>query len=297
MDQDTAVSSSHIPWHPAFVQAIQLELEPYRDVLEFQSEYRLTAEPLEIDLVIIRKAPEVVIEKNIGRIFRQVNILEYKSPDDYVSVHDFYKVLGYGYLYAALNRVDMGEMTITIVETRYPRELFRYLEGEGCKVGEVSPGIYRIVGYPVSMQVLESKKLPLQENLWLKGLSNDLKVRDAKIILEESRRRGKGTPVEAYIYALLNANIEAIREVTGMANGTLTLDEVLEQAGLTAKWEQRGEARGEVRGEARGEARGKALGEARGEIRGEKNAWGKVITLLKQGYTVEQLERMSPRGE
>jgi hypothetical protein len=30
----TAASSS-IPWHPAFVQAIKLELEPYRDRLEF----------------------------------------------------------------------------------------------------------------------------------------------------------------------------------------------------------------------------------------------------------------------
>jgi hypothetical protein len=55
-----------------------------------------------------------------------------------------------------------------------------------------------------------------------------------------------------------------------------TLDEILEKAGLTAKWE----------------ARGKAQGEAKGE----KTAWEKAITLLKQGYTVEQLERMDPAG-
>jgi hypothetical protein len=52
----------------------------------------------------------------------------------------------------------------------------------------------------------------------------------------------------------------------------------MEELGLAAKWEKRGEARGEIRGEARG----------------EKNAWQKAIELLKQGYTVEQLERMSP---
>jgi hypothetical protein len=55
-----------------------------------------------------------------------------------------------------------------------------------------------------------------------------------------------------------------------MANGEVTLEEVLEKVGLIAKWEKRGEARG------------------------EKNAWQKAIGLLKQGYTLEQLERMSP---
>jgi hypothetical protein len=46
MDQHSPASSSHIPWHPAFVQAIKLELEQYKDALEFLSEYRLTSEPV-----------------------------------------------------------------------------------------------------------------------------------------------------------------------------------------------------------------------------------------------------------
>jgi hypothetical protein len=31
--------TDHIAWHPAFVQAIRLELERYQDVLQFISEY------------------------------------------------------------------------------------------------------------------------------------------------------------------------------------------------------------------------------------------------------------------
>ncbi|MDR1636953.1 MAG: hypothetical protein LBR93_06415 [Treponema sp.] len=53
---------------------------------------------------IVKKAPELVIEKNIARIFKRINVLEYKSPEDYFSVYDFYKVLSYAYLYAALNK-------------------------------------------------------------------------------------------------------------------------------------------------------------------------------------------------
>ena len=43
---------ARIAWHPAFVQAIQQELEDYLDVLTFESEHQLTTEPLKIDVLI-----------------------------------------------------------------------------------------------------------------------------------------------------------------------------------------------------------------------------------------------------
>ena len=39
--------------------------------------------------------------KNIGRIFRKYNIVEYKSPTDYLGIDDFYKVYGYACFYKA----------------------------------------------------------------------------------------------------------------------------------------------------------------------------------------------------
>ncbi|MDR1315896.1 MAG: hypothetical protein LBK13_03385 [Spirochaetales bacterium] len=41
-------SSERIPWHPAFFQAICLELEAWKDVLEFKSGQQLAAEPLKM---------------------------------------------------------------------------------------------------------------------------------------------------------------------------------------------------------------------------------------------------------
>jgi hypothetical protein len=64
--------------------------------------------------------------------------------------------------------------------------------------------------------------------------------------------------------------------------------EVMKEAGLTAKWEDRARVEGRVIGEAIGEAQGRAIG--------EKTAWEKVVSLMKQGDTVEQLERMAPGG-
>ena len=73
-----------INWHPAFVEAIRLELDEYADDLEFLAEHQLTREPLRIDVVIIKKKRDIVLKKNIASIFRGVNVVEYKSPDDYV---------------------------------------------------------------------------------------------------------------------------------------------------------------------------------------------------------------------
>ncbi|MDR3182318.1 MAG: hypothetical protein LBT89_05235, partial [Planctomycetaceae bacterium] len=84
-------SMERIAWHPAFVQAIQLELADYKDVLEYESEYQLTSEPLKIDVLIIKKRSNVVIKKNIGQIFKQCNVVEYKSPDDRFTIWDYHK--------------------------------------------------------------------------------------------------------------------------------------------------------------------------------------------------------------
>jgi hypothetical protein len=56
-------TTSDIQWHPAFYEAIQLELEGYWDVLIFDIEYDLTAAPLKIAVVIIKKRKNVVIKK------------------------------------------------------------------------------------------------------------------------------------------------------------------------------------------------------------------------------------------
>jgi hypothetical protein len=272
-----------IPWHPAFFQAVKMELEPYKGVLEFISEYQLTSEPLRIDAVIVVKEPGTVIDKNIARIFKRVNILEYKSPEDYISVRDFFKVQGYAALYASLNGIDTEDMTVSLIETRYPGELFKYIaKNKRYTLREDSPGIHRITGGLVDMQVIESGKLPLEENLWLKGLNRGLNAETASVILKAGERRNKDPDAAAYLYAVLLANAEILEEALKMDNtGETTLNEVLERMGLTAKWEDRGRAKWE----------------AEGRTEGEQTAWEKFVLLMEQGYTVDQLKRMAPASD
>ena len=154
-------ANEKIQWHPAFQQAIKAELSEYRDSLSFVEEYQLTTEPLKIDTLIIKKPPDVHIEKNIGRIFRGHNIVEYKSPDDSFSTDDYNKVLAYAYLYASLTRTGIKDMTVTLVVSRRPRALLRYLTDElSLVVEEESDGVYYVAGERTPMQIIVSESLP-----------------------------------------------------------------------------------------------------------------------------------------
>jgi hypothetical protein len=167
--------------------------------------------------------------------------VEYKSPDDHVSVEDFYKVYGYACLYASLNRIPVTEITISFVTSRYPRKLLEHLkEVRGYRVEEQWPGIYRIAGDIIPIQIIDNRRLPVEENLWLKGLGKDLEIGPALAILKKSRELINKIPLGAYLHVLLNENAKVFLEVGKMENGSLTFDDVLMELGLTDRWKEEG---------------------------------------------------------
>jgi len=264
--ENDELDDERIPWHPAFVEAIQMELLEYQDVLEFHPEYQLTSEPLRIDCVVIKKAKDVVIKKNIAVIFREWNLLEYKSPDDYVSVADFYKVYGYACLYASFNKVPITSLTVSFIESYYPQKLLDHLKNErNYTVAETSPGIYTISGDILPIQIIDNRRLSAEENLWLKNLSKELGYTAITQVGKEINRQGKAARIAAYWNAIMQANPTAIQEAIEMRKYT-RLDKVLIETGLAAEWEAKGRAEGEAQGEARGEQR-KAFGIAQNMVK------------------------------
>lgn len=84
-----------LQWHSAFYAGIQIELQEDAEDLFFENEHQLSTKPLDIDVLIIKKQKEKSIKKNLGKIFRAYNIVEYKSPDDSLNIDDYFKVIGY----------------------------------------------------------------------------------------------------------------------------------------------------------------------------------------------------------
>ena len=139
-----------ISWHPGFYGAAELELRADSDALTFLQEYPLSKEPLRADLLVIRKKPGVQTVNEIGKIFKGHNIIEYKSPDDGLTIDDFYKAAAYACLYKSLGQtVDQypgKDITVSLFRESYPRELFSALRSSGRDIEEKYPGIYYVTG-------------------------------------------------------------------------------------------------------------------------------------------------------
>ena len=222
--EQTNKETGTIYWHPAFYAGIQIELLDDADNLEFESEHLLSKKPMQIDILIIKKESDRPVKKNIGRFFRKRNILEYKSPDDSLSVDDFYKVYGYACFYksdtAAVNEIPLEELTITLVSEGYPRELIRHLRDvRGYKVENTEDGIYSVAGDKIPIQILVTRQLSRKENLWLRSLTNKLDTREnAKLLVEDYVEHKKNNLHKAVIETIMRANQKLFEEVNGMSD-------------------------------------------------------------------------------
>lgn len=126
-----------IDWHSGFVNAMKLELLANEKDFEYEDEHLIANRAQRIDLLIIKKIRTVRIVNEVGAIFDKYNIVEYKSPEDSLTLGDFYKVLGYTGIYLEeLHRYDeygRDAFTMTFVRRRKPAKLLSISKEMGMK--------------------------------------------------------------------------------------------------------------------------------------------------------------------
>lgn len=184
LQDQSIIAEKPLQWHPAFFAEIQIEFQEEAENLYFENEHQLGTKPKEIDVLIIKKKDKIPIKKNIGRIFRKYNIIEYKGPDDSLTINDFYKVLGYTYFYKADTLVDdeikSNELTITFVSKRFPQKLFQHLKYDGINIEKIENGIWYFTYNTIPIQFIVTAQLSEKDNFWLRNFTNDLQ--DTKTI-------------------------------------------------------------------------------------------------------------------
>ena len=242
--KEKASENGELQWHPAFFAGLQIELKDDKENLSFENEHQLSAKPMEIDVLVIKKEKDVPVRKNIGRIFRKHNIIEYKSPKDYLSIDDFYKVYGYTCFYkadtGAADEIKANELTMTFVCSRYPSKLLRHLkEKRGYTIEKPEDGIYYIKGDYFPIQIIVTSKLSETENLWLKNLTDNMKdVRSARKLIDDYGKHRENDLYESVMNIIMRANKEKFQEVRGMCDALKELmKDELEEAKREAKKE------------------------------------------------------------
>lgn len=208
-----------IQWHPAFYAATELELQANIEQLELKREYNLSKEPIRIDLLII-KEKKIEIKNEIGHLLRKYNVIEYKSPEDNLSIDDFYKTLGYACLFKGYGKfveeVSTDELTISIFHDSYPRKLLLTLEKEGHTIKEKYHGIYYAYGFSFPVQIVVIKQLQREEHKSLRILSTKADKKDVEGFLRDTEvlcsPREKQN-VDAVLQASARANYELYCEL------------------------------------------------------------------------------------
>lgn len=261
-----------LQWHPAFFAGIQIELAEEADELTFDNEYQLGTKPKQIDVLVVKKNEAYAVKKNIGRIFRKYNIIEYKSPPDYLSIDDFYIGYAYACLYktdtAKVNERGIGQITLTYVTYRYPKKLMKHFSKErGFTVTREEKGIYYVSGDHIPVQIIVTKDLSEQENLWLRVLSDKLNENElAQRMLQEYERNRENILYSSVMDIVVKANKDAfMKEGSAMCE---ELDKI-----INAKLDAR---------EERGRNEGRSEGENDSKRRTARN-------LIKMGMSIEQI--------
>lgn len=168
-----------VQWHPACFAALNLEFMDNKHELEILQEQPINELPLRIDVLIIKKNNKSNIRNEIGKIFQAYNLIEYKSPDDELDFDAFLKGIAQAYLYKVdskkSDKVQLKDISLTFIRMRKPNKLFRLLREYGFVIEEKYKGIYYIKGSAfVSIQIVVTRKLNLQNHRWIKSLTKQL---------------------------------------------------------------------------------------------------------------------------
>ena len=212
-----------LQWHPGFQAALQVELMEDREYLVFQEEYNLSRKPLQMDTLIIKRTKDYAVKKSMGKIFREYNVVEYKSPEDYVSINDFYKVVGYACIYQSDTKtvleIPPDEITLTLVCSHYPRKMIEHLQMKyKAMVRKAFQGIYYIEGLIFPLQILVTDKLSKEEYVWLGRLKGGLEVKEMEPLAREYKSNIEDPLYQAAMDLIIRANLEHYEEVGKMCD-------------------------------------------------------------------------------
>lgn len=218
------MKNKRLQWHPAFCAALQIDLEEDTPYLHFVPEYNLTRKPLQID-IMVEKEENYDCRKNLAKFFRRYNIIEYKNPEDYFSVNDFYQLLAYGGSFQSntekIQEILPDEITLTIVCGMYPRELVKHLHKRFNVIPEKKfQGIYYIdKGLAFPLQIVINRELDSEEYVWLSRLRSNLKPEsDIDTLSKAYRGKEKDPLYETAMDLIMRANKNQCEEAKDMCS-------------------------------------------------------------------------------
>lgn len=221
-------------WHEAAVCAVQIDLQEYTHLLQFLSEYTLGRNHYRIDLLIIKKISEEIIPKNIANIFKTYNLFEIKGIGSSISTDSYYKTIGYAGLLinqsGKRNQYTALDISLSFLSFHYPKKLMKHLQKDRKLIVEkFSNGVYYAINETFIVQIIVTKELPPEENLYLHCLTDNLNNTELikQLVNDYQMHQGQDIYIR-YMNQLTNANSNRKGE-------SLMFEEMMERARIEAE--------------------------------------------------------------
>jgi len=214
-------------WHAGFEALLRIETHKYENKVHIRTEEEIGVVPPRTDFVVLVEDEQVEFEKEIFKIFRKVNILEYKNPHDSLNERVIRKVCGYANLYIGTAEHEgerpAGQMIVSIFREVKNPELFREMEERGTLVQSDTPGIYYVRGITdLPFQIVITGELRGEEYAAYRALTDKADAIDVERIIEEIGKESDDKVREHYsvlIRLVLEKNprfVEMIRRDSAM---------------------------------------------------------------------------------
>lgn len=219
--QNVGRSEPRTQWHPALCPALRVVCDKWNKHLTYLVEHQLGSKPNIVDLLIIKKDPNITIPLAFLNNFRTHNLIEFKSPDDGLNIHDLYKGIGYASEYQSQGHKDdirePSEITLTLLRETRPEEMLANLAKQGRTITNTDPGVYIVEKeFPFFIQVVAYRELQDRADfLWLRALTSKLCLEDAHSLLDVAIATNKTDELKK------QQDIDSVLYVCGMENHEL----------------------------------------------------------------------------
>ena len=123
------------------------------------------------------------------------------------------------------NSIPANELTITFVCKSFPHKFAEHLKNvRGMTFKQFEAGIYYLYGDVFPIQLIVTSQLSLDNNLWLNGLTNDLKSYEViDRISEDYRKHNRDELYKSAMNIIVRANNQQFKEASTMCEAILEL--------------------------------------------------------------------------
>ena len=187
-------------WHIPFYASYEIDFRRYEDVLEIDPAH-LLEQSSEVDILSVKKVPGARIDNGIGEMYRNYNLIEYKSPNDSLGFESYLQIMGYAYLYMRLERINsFDEVLVSLMGYNYPKKMIEELEHMGYTCDKTEEGVYLLSHVClIPVQVVLINKLDAEKYPWISVIRKKISEEEAIRFLNQLSGVNEGRYMEKVI--------------------------------------------------------------------------------------------------